>query len=263
MTSTNLITPAAPGSADKSNVGIVMLAAGGSTRMGTPKQLLPFRGRTLLRHAALTALESVCRPVVIVLGAHADALRPELDGLDVHVVENKDWPEGMSSSLRVGMQALMEIQGKREEGKGKRDMPPEAWAEPLNVQPPEHQASDFSLFPLPSSLVVMLCDQPYVTPGLLNRLAQTWQEAGGDMVACEYGDSIGVPALFDQSHFAELLALEGAMGAKQVLLRHAPNLQSVSFAGGIIDVDTPADYARLSSSDTTEPNEAAENELSA
>ena len=226
MTSTNLITPAGTDSANRANVGIVMLAAGGSTRMGTPKQLLPFRGRTLLRHAALTALESVCRPIVIVLGAHADALRPELDGLDVHVVENKDWPEGMSGSLRVGMQALS------------------------------------ALLP-PSSLIVMLCDQPYVTPGLLNRLAQTWQEAGGDMVACEYGDSIGVPALFDQSHFAELLALEGAMGAKQVLLRHAPNLQSVSFAGGIIDVDTPADYARLSSSDTTEPNEAAENELSA
>ena len=131
----------------RENVGIVMLAAGGSTRMGTPKQLLSFRGRSLLRHAALTALESVCRPVVIVLGAHADALRPELDGLDVLVVENKDWPEGMSGSLRVGMQAFMETTDRET----------------------EHKAQG-------TSLIVMLCDQPYVTSGLLNRLAQKWQE---------------------------------------------------------------------------------------
>jgi molybdenum cofactor cytidylyltransferase len=217
-----------PDDGGRESVGIVMLAAGGSTRMGTPKQLLPFRGRTLLRHAALTALESVCRPVVIVLGARADALRPELDGLDVLVVENRDWPEGMSGSLRVGMQALMGVSaGAEEESESK----------------------------IVSSLIVMLCDQPFVTPGLLNRLAQMWQESDAAMIACEYGDSIGVPALFDRSHFPELLALEGAMGAKQVLLRHTPNLERVSFAGGIIDVDTPADYARLSSSDAPEDND--------
>ena len=225
-----------PVNAGRENVGIVMLAAGGSTRMGTPKQLLPYRNRTLLRHAALTALESACRPVVVVLGAHADVLRPELDGLDVHVVENPDWPAGMSGSLRVGMQALLE----KEEGRKRKD---------------EEQNAPSSFLPPPSSLIVMLCDQPFVTPGLLNRLVQTWRDTGESMVACEYGDSIGVPALFDQSHFPELLALEGAMGAKQVLLRHAPNLERVSFAGGMIDVDTPADYARLSAAaENTEPS---------
>ena len=84
-----------------SSVGIVILAAGASTRMGTPKQLLCYAGKSLLRRAAETALASQGQPVVVVLGAAGEHCRPELEGLPVRIVENPDWEQGMSASLRL------------------------------------------------------------------------------------------------------------------------------------------------------------------
>src|SRR5437588_10860570 len=90
-----------------SSIGIVILAAGASTRMGTPKQLLRYAGQTLLRRAAETALASQGRPVVVVLGAGSERCRPELEGLPVRIVENPGWEQGMSASLRIGIEALL------------------------------------------------------------------------------------------------------------------------------------------------------------
>src|SRR5437868_1282596 len=91
-----------------SAIGLLLLAAGASSRMGAPKQLLRYEGRTLLRRAAETALASVCRPVVVVLGAHAPQLQPELIGLPLRIVVNTHWEQGMGSSLRVGMETLLQ-----------------------------------------------------------------------------------------------------------------------------------------------------------
>ena len=82
-------------------VGIVILAAGGSQRMGRPKQPLPFEGRTLLRRAVETALGSDCRPVIVTIGAHKELIGPELQSLPVLVAHNPDWPQGMSSSWAI------------------------------------------------------------------------------------------------------------------------------------------------------------------
>src|SRR4051812_32915405 len=81
----------------ESNVGVIILAAGASTRMGRPKQLLLHRGQTLLRRAVETVLASDCRPVVVVIGAHADLVKRELEHLPVLVAENREWEKGMSS----------------------------------------------------------------------------------------------------------------------------------------------------------------------
>jgi molybdenum cofactor cytidylyltransferase len=89
----------------KPRVGVVILAAGESKRLGQPKQLLPFRGKTLIRCAIDAALSSICRPVVVVIGANGDQIRRELPG-DIRVVENPDWGEGMSSSIRRGVEAI-------------------------------------------------------------------------------------------------------------------------------------------------------------
>src|SRR5947199_10804400 len=94
-----------------SHVGLLLLAAGGSARMGAAKQLLRCEGQTLLRRAAETALASVCRPVIVVLGARCDALRPELHGLPVEITENPDWALGMGSSISAGVQAMTRIAG--------------------------------------------------------------------------------------------------------------------------------------------------------
>src|SRR5580692_2476743 len=87
-------------------VALILLAAGPSTRLGQPKQLLPFRGRSLLRHAAETALASSCRPVVVVLGASAERMKSELTDLPVMIAVNSGWESGMGSSIRAGLEAL-------------------------------------------------------------------------------------------------------------------------------------------------------------
>lgn len=189
---------------------IIILAAGELSRMGQPKQLLPFRGQSLLRHTAQTALATPFRPVVVVLGANADLLRPELDGLNVHIALNPDWQQGMSRSLQIGITMAS------------------------------------SLTPYPLSLIPILCDQPFVTPELLSRLVEAGQETGKPIAACDYGGSPGVPAWFHHPLTAELLALQGAAGAKQIFANHVGEIALVPFPEGAQDIDTPEDYARLS-----------------
>ena len=92
-------------------IAIVILAAGASRRMGVAKQLLRHRGHTLLRHAVDAALDSSCRPVVVVLGANAEAVQPEVEGLRVQIVWNAHWPEGLSTSIRAVFPELMALDG--------------------------------------------------------------------------------------------------------------------------------------------------------
>ena len=186
-------------------VGAVVLAAGSSSRMGSPKQTLQFEGESLLRRAALAALGAGCRPVVVVTGAHAELSRRELDGLDVRVVLNKLWETGMASSVRVGVEGLDGAE----------------------------------------AAVLMLCDQPHATADVISRLVEAHRATGSPVVASAYGGGFGVPAVFGRALFAELTRLEGAAGAKQVIKRHAAEAHFVPFPGGEVDVDTPDDFSRL------------------
>src|SRR5688572_30590187 len=110
-------------------VGAVILAAGSSSRMGGPKQVLRFREHSLLRSAAIAALGAGCSPVVVVTGAYAAVSRRELAGLDVHEAFNPRWEAGMASSIRAGVEGLC--------------------------------------FAEPDAAVFLLCDQPYVTASVL------------------------------------------------------------------------------------------------
>jgi molybdenum cofactor cytidylyltransferase len=186
-------------------IGAVVLAAGGSSRLGRPKQLLWHRGRSLLRRAAEEALASGCEPVVVVLGAEAGRLAPELAGLPVKPVVNERWADGMSTSLRLGVEALG---------------------------------------PVVEACVLLLCDQPSVTAALLRGLVEAHRH-GHRLAGCEYGDALGVPALFDRSLFPELLNLGGDRGARPVLAAHAAEAARIAFPEGVLDIDTPEDAARL------------------
>ena len=196
---------------ESAGVGAVILAAGSSSRMGTPKQLLSFRGQTLLRRAALAALGAGCRPVIVVTGAHAEQTRVELRGLDVREAFNARWETGMASSVRAGVGALAEADAEAR------------------------------------AVVLMLCDQPYVTGEVIASLVAAHRACGSPVVASRYGGGLGVPALFDRTVFAELARLEGAAGAKQVIRKYASEAGFVPFPAGEIDVDTPEDFARLES----------------
>jgi molybdenum cofactor cytidylyltransferase len=116
----------------KTRVGVIILAAGESSRLGQPKQLVPFRGRPLIRVVVESALNSVCQPVVVVLGADADRIRPEISQ-EARAVENPEWIEGMASSIRRGVESI------------------------------EAQVD---------AVILMLCDQPLIDAEVLNRFAE-------------------------------------------------------------------------------------------
>ena len=192
-------------------VGAVILAAGSSSRMGRPKQILQFQGESLIRRAARAALGAGCHPVVVVTGANAELMRSQLDGFEVCEVLNTLWETGIASSIRVGVKALV--------------------------------GADVD------AAVVMLCDQPHVTADVISNIIAAHRTTGKPIVASTYGGSFGVPALFSREFFAELERLEGAAGAKQVIHRHASLAHFLSFPCGEVDVDTPDDFSRLTAQD--------------
>ena len=198
---------------DAKGIGAVILAAGASTRMGRPKQAIPFRGESLLRRAALAAVGAGCRPVIVVTGAHAELSRRELLGLNLGEIFNPDWEEGMGTSIAAGIAAL--------------------------------EAAD----PAIRAAVILLCDQPFADSDIVRSLIETHRGTGKPIAASEYCDAFGAPALFSRSLFSELKGMRGNSGAKQVIKRHAAETAFVPFPEGAVDVDTPADLGKLISSD--------------
>ena len=191
------------------SVAGIILAAGGSTRLGSPKQLLAYRGRTFLRRAAEAVLATACWPVVVVLGSGADRLRAELDGLDVQIAVNLDWPRGMGGSVRLGMATLA-----------------------------DQEETD--------AVLLTLCDQPLVGADELARLLEAWRSGQGcTLAAAEYGGTLGVPVVFNREHFAELTALPDTAGAKPILQRHAAKVLAVSMPEAATDIDTRDQYEQI------------------
>lgn len=191
--------------------GAVLLAAGASTRLGRPKQLLEIDGCPLVVRAAEAALGSAAWPVVVVLGAHAGLIRPHLVRLPVLIAENSAWAEGMASSLRTGIATL---QG-------------------------------FSR--LLDAALVVLVDQPAFSAGVIAQLVATQRATGRSIVAARYAGHLGAPALFLREHFAALAGLEGDAGARQLLAAQADRAAAVDLPALAQDLDTPADLAALHS----------------
>lgn len=189
--------------------GIIILAAGASARLGTPKQLLDFKGKHLIEHAADAALAVADGPVMVVLGGHANAIEAAIADRGVHCLVCEDWQEGMSASIRAGVLALK------------------------------------TAAPALDAAVLMLCDQPFADASLLQRLLAQRAATGKKIIASAYSDTLGAPMLIDSELFPDLLLLEGALGAKALLARYPDEVDAVAFPEGAIDVDTAADYERL------------------
>jgi molybdenum cofactor cytidylyltransferase len=190
-------------------VATVVLAAGGSSRMGSPKQLLRIDGITLVRRAAETALSSRCQRVYVVVGAAAEAVRRELSELSVEVIDNPDWEEGLAGSIRVGIEAAQ-------------------------AGRPELDAA-----------ILATVDQPRIHAALLDRLIEVFAGGEQEIVACTYAETLGAPALFARRHFADLTRLSGDRGAKSLLRAREAEVARVPFPEGGIDLDTPEDYQRF------------------
>ena len=191
------------------SIAVIILAAGRSARLGSPKQLLSYRGKTLLQHTIDTALESQASPILVVLGSGKDAIKKELEQKQVFILENSSWESGMASSISCGITNLQELA-------------------------PESKA-----------VILMVCDQPFVDAKLLNNLITKHKDTRQSIVASSYANTLGTTALFHQSLFSELLVLEGESGAKSLIKKYSLQTGFVSFYQGSIDIDTRENYRNL------------------
>jgi len=186
----------------------VVLAAGASTRFGSPKQLVRVAGRPLLHSAIAHAADVAGSAVSVVLGAHAAELTPLLTHSQALIVINRDWREGIASSIRAGVSRL----------------------------PPSCNA-----------VLLMLADQAAVTAEDLKRLVSAWRRQPDYIVAARYGMTTGVPAVFPRSVFSDLGALRGDTGARALLQRNPDRVVRVPMASAAIDIDTPEDLLKIHS----------------
>jgi molybdenum cofactor cytidylyltransferase len=189
------------------SVAAVILAAGASARMGQPKLLLIHHGVPLLGRAVDAAVRGGCDDVVVVLGADHERYGAALEGTPARIVHNPEFARGMSSSIRVGVEALRE----------------------------ETRAA-----------IIMLADQPFIDRDVIRRLIDTYRTSGVKIVTSAYGGVRGAPVLFDRALFLELLLLEGDQGARQVLATYPRHVTEVEIpVDAARDVDTPDDARRL------------------
>jgi molybdenum cofactor cytidylyltransferase len=193
--------PTMPPDASARVTGLV-LAAGGSQRLGQPKQLLPYGDATLLDHTLDTARACGFDQMICVIGGGADPIRDVVDFSAAEVVENDDFDSGCSSSIGAALQAVD---------------------------------------PRSATLVLMLGDQPGVTPATVTALLAARGDA--PLAVCRYGDGRGHPLAFARSTFPDLQALHGDKGVWKLLDRYASEVVDVPVPGGIPrDVDTWEDY---------------------
>ncbi|HEY3779671.1 MAG TPA: nucleotidyltransferase family protein [Fimbriimonadaceae bacterium] len=185
-------------------MAIIILAAGGSSRLGSPKQLLPYEGSSLVHHAAEMALQTF-ENVIVVVGSESDKVRECLKDLPITIALNLDWKEGMSSSIRAGISSIGDAE----------------------------------------KAVIALCDQPKITAAHLQKLISSVNEEN-PIAASSYDGILGAPCAFHRSMFPKLLALTGDSGARELIRNAETPVVTVPFEEGNLDIDTQADYDKLS-----------------
>lgn len=188
----------------------ILLAAGGASRMGLPKLLLPWHEETLIHRAARTALVAGLDPVVVVTGSGAEGIRGTLADLEVMLVHNPDWKSGQSTSVRAGVEALPETT---------------------------------------EAVVFLLGDQPFVQADLVQKLVETYLVDRPAILAPFVGEKRVNPVIFDHSVFQHLCKLIGDAGARSIFGQFPPAAMPWQDEKVLLDIDTPADYARLTNLD--------------
>jgi molybdenum cofactor cytidylyltransferase len=195
----------------KNNESVIILAAGSSSRLGQSKQLVKMNGVPLLLKTTMAALEAMYSHVLVVLGANADEHKKIIAHLPVEIITNTQWEKGMGSSLKIGLQHILKFK------------------------------------PKPLAIAVLVCDQPLLTSSHLTALREAYRKTGKPIIASRYNDTLGVPALFDQSLFPELLEIKDVQGAKTVIENHPGTVESIPWTEGSLDIDTPEDLKLLNS----------------
>ena len=195
----------------QSHIAAVILAAGESSRLGQPKQLIQFRGKNLVRRVVDAASEAGCQPILVVLGSgkHGQGISSELKDIGATIIANPNWKCGIGTSIRAGVQHLIDIASRVE------------------------------------ATVLLACDQPFVDRAVLDGLMTLYHETLKPIVAASYAGTLGVPALFDRSLLPELLRLDDSAGAKSTILSNRDQVAEFPFPEGKVDIDTAEDWQRF------------------
>ena len=191
------------------NVGIIILAAGASRRMGRPKQLLPINGQPLLLRVVEEALSSPVTHVMVVLGSNHESHGELLETYPVHLVNNPDWHKGIGTSIRRGVDEMN--------------------SKVKNLD----------------AVLIMVGDQPAIRFEYLSHMINTYQRSSSLAIASGYAGTYGVPALFDKTLFDELRNLNDEQGAKAILSSRRNEILVLDCPEGELDLDTPEDVIRF------------------
>jgi molybdenum cofactor cytidylyltransferase len=196
-------------------IGAIVLAAGGSTRLGQSKQLLKYAdGETLVHSVARGAHEAGCKPICVVTGKAHDQVAPAVADLALVVVRNENWESGIGSSIRLGLAQLVDLS---------------------------------------AAVVLLACDQPAVGARIICAAIEQHNKTGRPIIASRYANTLGIPALFDRSVFRELEQLDDGSGAKGLIEGDLARVAAIEFPGGAIDVDSPEDLHAWRRAQRTEP----------
>jgi molybdenum cofactor cytidylyltransferase len=193
---------------DTSKSALIILAAGNSSRLGSPKQLLKYKNITLLQRTIDAAIKSHVDEVLMVTGAFHDEIINHVDTKNVKILYNKNWKLGMGNSLKFALNELTQF---------------------TNIQ----------------YFIICVSDQPFISSEIINQLILTYHNSSKGIIASSYKSTLGVPVLFDKNYIHDILLLKDEEGAKKVLMQHINDVEQVDFKLGEIDIDTKEDYEKL------------------
>jgi len=190
-------------------IPILLLAAGGSSRMGQPKQLLPWRNLLLIEHQIMT-LQNTGNPVNVVLGSDSNLVIPVIEKYHTDIFINANWESGMGSSISLGIVNIMQK------------------------------------FPNAKGVLITLIDQPLITTSYLEKMFGIFQPDSQRIIVSKSASGWkGVPVLFDNTYFKELIELKNEKGAKTIIKRHQENVIFIDGGDILEDIDTPQSYHQL------------------
>ncbi len=193
----------------KERTGIVVLAAGSSSRLGQPKQLLLYKNTSLLKNTISQASQVPNTAIIVVTGSNHELIEKKITDSEIKTIFNPDWELGMSTSIATGLNELLR------------------------------------LYPNIQKCIFTVCDQPYITTIVFENLIKEYQKKVKGIAASEYAATLGTPVLFHKEYFTELLQLKGQEGAKKIINRFLEDTVAVPFEKGNIDIDTIEDYNEL------------------
>jgi molybdenum cofactor cytidylyltransferase len=189
------------------NIGVVILAAGESKRMGVAKQILPIFGVPMLKYLVDEVLDTEAHPVTVVVGANKIKIVPLLENIPIGIIDNPEWSTGMGSSIKMGLVGSYLI------------------------------TKGFD------GLIFMTSDMPFVNAAVIKKLIATAGEfPDKTIIASKYNGTLGVPVLYKKERFEDILDMKPEHGAKQIFNKYPQEIVTVDFDLGAVDLDTKEDY---------------------